>query len=300
VEFKFPNIIDKTEGKLHDTVQFAKSRGLWEGQFRSLRSRLSYLATYANRRGCTEDRHIQGKGTRCILYRDIYVAAGVGGVGSTGSGVAGGNGQRSWVCVQPNSTNAADVILVSGAAAAVGGPAGTASAAAGGAAETIATNLLSAWTGLGSWTAIAGQIGGASSITANSAAVVWGGSGVPWCGGTGGAGATAANAVFNGGQITGAGLIPTIAGGTGVAGGPGNPGNPGLSWQRGSPFAPQAHTFPWAGMGGTGGGSSATAGSGGAGGQATGFGSGGGGGGAGVTGAAGGRGAPGFVLIMWV
>lgn len=71
MEFKFPNIIDRTEGKLHDTVQFAKSVGLWEGQFRSLRSRLSYLATYANRRGCMEDRHVKGQGTRCILYKDF-------------------------------------------------------------------------------------------------------------------------------------------------------------------------------------------------------------------------------------
>ena len=230
-----------------------------------------------------------------LLPKDIYICPGAGGAGSTGSGVAGSNGNRSFISCNPNSVSTNDIILASGAAGATGGPAGTSAAAAGG--ETIATNILGVWNALGLWNATVGIIGGASSITANSAAVAWGAAGLPWSPGTGGAGATAANAVFNGGQLTGASQIPTIAGGIGVAGGPGGAGNPGLDFQNGIEVSHGG--IMWAGMGGTGGGSSATAGTGGVGGAGRGFCSGGGGGGAGVTGAAGGNGASGFVYIGW-
>lgn len=71
MDFCFPNIIDNTRGGLAKIVEFAKQNGLWRTGTRCLRRQLWYLATYANRRGCTEDRKVQGQGTRCQLYSDF-------------------------------------------------------------------------------------------------------------------------------------------------------------------------------------------------------------------------------------
>ncbi|MDB4997487.1 MAG: hypothetical protein JWM74_4919, partial [Myxococcaceae bacterium] len=99
-----------------------------------------------------------------FLPKVLHLLPGNGGKGGTGSGVAGTVGGRSAICDNPNTIGvAANTVLVSGAAAAAGGLAGTAAGGqAGGAAETIATNLLGIYTGMGVWTAIAGMAGTAA------------------------------------------------------------------------------------------------------------------------------------------
>lgn len=66
----FPNIIDRTEGTMAKVIAKAKELGLWKGTKCSLFRKLVYLATYANRRGCSHDRKKPLGGTRCVLYRD--------------------------------------------------------------------------------------------------------------------------------------------------------------------------------------------------------------------------------------
>jgi hypothetical protein len=104
------------------------------------------------------------------------------------------------------------------------------------------------------------------------------------CGGAGGAGSTSAD--FAGGNITGAGVVTTISGGSAGA----NIGRNGLS-----DFARFVFT------GGSGAGSSNSVNPGARGGDAGGYGCGGGGGGAGVTvSGGGGNGSPGLVVItVW-
>lgn len=217
-----------------------------------------------------------------ILLPDVlYIQAGAGGAGQ-GSGSPGTNGQRSFVSVKYGSVNAADLVLVSGAAAAIGGAAGTATTAAGGAAETIATTGLAVLQMLGAWNACVGMIGAAggsgagSNPGANSAAL----SINQGCGGAGGGSCPIGNTSNAGGNITGAGLIPSIAGGTTGASVDGTSG-----WRQ---------LWPFLSSGGSGGGgTNAQAGKGGN----AGYGSGGGGGGGGTTGGVGGRGGHGIVIV---
>lgn len=120
-------------------------------------------------------------------------------------------------------------------------------------------------------------------------------------GGAGGGGTPTANTNFTGGNITGAGLIPTLSGG--AAGG--GAGQSGIFWGAAGGIvsadllmasAAFSGHGPFAMTGGSGGGTNGAAGTGGAGGDGA-FGCGGAGGGGGVTGGAGGRGGSGLVLI---
>lgn len=220
-----------------------------------------------------------------FLPKTLFLLAGNGGVGGSGSGVAGVVGGRSIIADAVNSLGtAASTILVSGAVAANGGVAGTAAGGqAGGSAETIATNILGVYQGVGLWTAIAGMAGtAAGALNANGVALTFGAVGIPLTGGTGAGSLNTTDTDRAGGAITGAGILPTVPGGVAAAGA----GNPGLHLEA-----------PWLNTGGTGGGTAGAAGTGGRGGNGS-WGSGGGGGGAGVTGGAGGDGGSGLILIM--
>jgi hypothetical protein len=238
-----------------------------------------------------------------FLPKTLYLSPGVGGLGVAAATV-GNAGVRSFIAAKPFSgaTVQQDLVLVSGAAAATGGAVGALSAA-GGVAETIATNVLQQYSGLGIWTAIAGQAGTASGATgAAGVASTWGANGVPVGGGTGGGSTSTTTTQFAGGAITGSGLVPSIAGGVAPAGN-GNPGfNAGsfLSGWNADQAGLVAQIFAF--TGGTGGGaqSSGTAGQGGQG--SLGSGGGGGGGSGGTTGGTGGRsgaGGPGLIVIAW-
>src|SRR5271156_4981110 len=190
------------------------------------------------------------------LPQTLFIKPGDGGAGGAASaiGIVGG---LSAVLDSPSATlgTAANTIVQSGAAAAAGGVAGQAGgSAAGGVAGTIATNLLSVYTSLGLWTAIAGQAGGAAgALGAAGVAVAYGASGITVTGGGGGGSTNTSNTNGAGGAVTGAGLIPTIVGGL-AAGGQGNPG--------------YNLNIPFVGTGGSGGGANGAAGVGGFGGNA--------------------------------
>jgi hypothetical protein len=239
-----------------------------------------------------------------FLPKTLYLSPGIGGA-QVGAGATGSAGVRSFIADKPfaSATTTQDLVLVSGAAAATGGQAG-ALTGSGGNGETIATTALQPYASLGLWTAIAGQAGGTSgSSGAAGTAVVWGGAGIPFSGGGGGGSTNTTTGTFAGGGITGAGLVPTLAGG--VAGGA-TPGNPGLnltlptgSIAAGALLVGQV----FATTGGSGAGSNATGGTIAAGGKG-GIGSGGGGGGGaggttGGTGGPGGAGGPGLIVIAW-
>lgn len=224
----------------------------------------------------------------------LYLNVPQGGLGGSGSGVAGGAGAITTIGTVQGSVVAATLLGASSAAAAGGGAAGatgTASATAG-AAATVATRALAALCGLGTWLPTVGQIGGVGSpSTANGTAVTFGGTGIMISGGGGGGGASSANVARNGANITGVGLIPTIAGGTGAN--PGTPGAHGINMWPGA-------TLGGVVIGSTGGAGGGAGGTGvGAAGGNGGFGSGGGGGGAGTTGAAGGNGGDGLIFVEW-
>src|SRR5277367_4843467 len=169
-----------------------------------------------------------------FLPKTLYLSPGTGGLGVAAATI-GNAGVRSFIADQPFSgaTTAQDLVLVSGAAAATAGATGGASAA-GGTGETIATNVLQPYTSLGLWTAIAGQNGSASGASATAGgAVAWGGSGIFCSGGTGGGTTNTTTTNAAGGAITGAGLVPTIPGGT-APGGAGRSGfNQGLGTAMG-------------------------------------------------------------------
>lgn len=193
------------------------------------------------------------------------------------SGAQNSAGAESFISSQEMSTAVGDLFLVSGAAAA---PA--VSSTTGGAAETIATSALCKLSTFGIATFIAGVAGAnggnAPSIAGSNAAVL---SNIPLSGGGGGGGGGS----NSGGNITGAGIYPTILGGSGT----GNAGNSGFTIYK--PFVSSG------GSGGSGGsiisGSGANGGAGGNGG----IGCGGGGGGGGNVSGSGGIGGNGFVGI---
>lgn len=225
-----------------------------------------------------------------IFVADVlFVQPGVGGAGSTGSGVAGGNGGISYISIGPfPSGTAANIItagacyLTSSAAVANGGAAGTVSAAGtGGGAAGIALNTsarMGALTGL--WQAqvsTSGANGGVHTGAVGGSLTVLGSNFI--LGGSGGGGTTSAD--FAGGAQTGAGIFQTIAGGTSSAP---NGGNGVTLWN------------PLIATGGAGGAgiNSGVGGNGGVGG----IGCGGGGGGGGTTGGTGGAGGDGCVIIQ--
>lgn len=216
-----------------------------------------------------------------FLPKTLFLLPGMAG-SATAPGFTGIVGGRSFIADKPTPT-VADTILVSGAAASAGGTAAIATGSSGGgAAETLSTNVLGIYTGFGIFVAIAGVAGTASgALGAAGVALGFGSAGVPLTGGTGGGSASATNVDGAGGNITGAGLVPTIVGG--AAGG--------TAGKNGTNFG-----SPFIGTGGTGGGSS-SAGTGGQGGKGA-VGCGGAGGGGGITGGNGGDGGVGLIMIV--
>jgi len=222
-----------------------------------------------------------------LLPDTLYLLIPTGGVGGKTSGSGGAAGARGYISIAANTT-AANIVLQSGSAAATGGAAGSAAgSAAAGVAGTISTDVQNLWANLGITKFQSGKIG-------SIGGVVGGGAGASntilsshrLCGGAGGGTTPAANTNFAGGAQTGAGLFPTIAGGT-AGGNPGNGNGVPLSYWR--PF------FSYGGVGGgTGGGAGEVGGAG----SNGGIGSGGGGGGGGVTFGPGGDGGPGYGLII--
>jgi len=221
----------------------------------------------------------------------LYVQPGIGGAGSTGSGVAGSPGGHSYVSIGsfPTGTVAekithTQVYLHSGLLAtpaggggagtvAVGGPAGAAGAIPTAPLNTLGSNV-------GFWKATVGKVGfiGGFSAAGTASSNVLSASTNCVAGGAGGGGANAANTA--GGNVTGAGFFQTIAGAAAGASGQGGSG------------------ITMNGMSNSGaGGDGSAAGVGGHGGNG-GIGSGGGGGGSGTTGGRGGRGGDGMVVII--
>ena len=152
-----------------------------------------------------------------VLPDVLYVQVGSGGVGGVGSSIqanggAGVAGEISYVAVGPN-TGTAYIVLQSGTVPAGGGSGGTVSNGTLGAGET-AWGLTGAFTNLGQVITVAGQNGtnGATS-TANATSITLN---KIVSGGAGGGGTSSGAAVSNGGNITGAGIVPTISG---IAGG---------------------------------------------------------------------------------
>lgn len=223
-----------------------------------------------------------------ILVPDVlYIQAGMGGRGVASGGGAAGNGLHSIISTFPNN-DASNMIAISGSVVATGGGTGTGAAVgSAGAGSTVTTLSASIFAGMGQWSALAGQAGGAGGAVAGAIGtpVAFPATGLLCMGGPGGAGTT--NADFAGGIITGntpgVSLISDSRPQGSAAGS--NDGSGG--WLMPKPF------FSYCGLGG----SSSNAGIGGNGGPG-GPGSGGGGGGAGTTGGRGGDGGPGLVWIL--
>lgn len=219
----------------------------------------------------------------------LYVQVGPGGVGGIGGATSssGGAGALSYVSIQPNTT-ALNILMQSGAAAATAGVNGP-SGGTGGTAGTVWTG--SALSDLGLVVAYAGQTGGNGQTNTIPTAITIGDI---TSAGPGGAG-TNLSVVFNGGDITGAGFVPTLPGGASSSAANAGDGSGGFSTLNPVVNTPARNQLIF--TGGSSGGSSNSA-AGGNGGNGA-FGSGGGGGGVGVTGSAGngGKGGDGLVII---
>lgn len=220
----------------------------------------------------------------------LYVQVGAGGSGVGSGGGTAGSGLLSHVAVHPDNTQALNLLISSGAAAATGGGTGTGAAVgAAGVAATIATiagNPLSG-IGMGQGHYIAGQAGQAGGAVAGAIGppAAFPVTGINTMGGPGGAGTTSAD--FAGGIITAiANVYLSDIRPQGAAAGSNNASGGYLVGPPSGPF------WSFCGLGG----SSSNAGVGGAGGNG-GPGSGGGGGGAGTTGGRGGDGGGGIVLL---
>ncbi len=241
--------------------------------------------------GCGGNSGAIARGTwmAALLPKTLNILPGNGGIGGTGTGVAGIVGARSFVTDNQGITTGAGAILISGSAAAVAGSAGNAT---GGQAATLPETLGAASNNIYACTALsmlfviglAGSGNGAGTGAAGTTLTYQSTTVSLVIGGTGaGTMQASSNTDRAGGAITGAGLMPTLAGGAAAAGA----GNSGYTLWR-----------PFMAIGGTGGGSAGAAGTGGQGG-AGGLGCGGGGGGPGTTGGKGGAGGPGLVMVAW-
>ena len=217
-----------------------------------------------------------------VLPDILYIQVGLGGAG----GVAGsaGAGSLSYVCIEPITSNIADVLLISGTAAAA---AGTPIAVAGAAGTVFTqTSALPNYLGLitlsvGAVGANGGSYGGGSNITPTTIVT----------GGAGGAGSTSVNVNSNGGSIFASTVTQQINGGLAGAG---VTADNGIFTQLPS-IDTSSTILPMAFTGGAGGGSNGN-GNGGNGGNGS-YGCGGGGGGAGTAAGTGGRGGDGLVII---
>lgn len=202
-----------------------------------------------------------------ILPDSIFINVGAGGPGSVASGTAGTNGGSSYVCVYPSTS----VGWILGYAN--GGNGGTNTTTAGTGATVAAISAMPFATGYhyALYAGLSGTLGGAATGGTNLTL-----GNLCLSGGAGGGGYSSGV----GGNITGAGLIPTISGGAAA-----QPGDSGVWFWKG-----------FKGCGGAGGGGSASAG--GKGGDGS-FGCGGGGGGGGTTSGNGGNGGQGLVVVHY-
>jgi hypothetical protein len=215
-----------------------------------------------------------------ILPDVLYVYTGVGGAGGQGGNPAsaGTPGEKSYVCISPDTSSASNIVITSGNVSARAGTGGTTAGGGGGNGETAATIANATFLGMASFTSNAGGAGGGGAATgvgnANITSIAIA------MRGAGGAGNAAGNTTpQNGSGFNASGFYPSVLGGTGN-------GRDGLILYK--PIL--------AFMAGNGGGSGG-AGAGGNGGNGA-YGSGGGGGGAGVTtGGTGGKGGDGLVII---
>jgi hypothetical protein len=171
----------------------------------------------------------------------------------------------TYISIAPNTT-AQNLIL-----SAASGGAATGNGNVAGIGATAASSSSGIWMNIGLFTSIAGQNGADSQTIGTDTpgnSVTFGASGLCTTGGaTGGRGSGA------GGNIIGAGLLPTISGGAGTTGDVGN-----VGFRLGQTLAPGFKLFPLLFSGGAGGGGGGATGNGGVGGRAS-FGGGGGGGG---------------------
>lgn len=222
-------------------------------------------------------------GPAFLLPDLLYILVGSGVPGGQSSGNAGTSGNLSYVAVAPSITGA-NVIVASGGTAPGGGGAGSTTAGGVGSTGNNFAIVNGSFAAQGLFLSQASIAGGASGAVtgANGVSVTALASHILTGGGGGGSLAAGSNTDYNGGNITGAGLLPTISGGA-----PATNGADGLTLWK-----------PFCAEGGGGGGTSGASGTGGAGGRG-GIGSGGGGGGAGVTGGAGGNGGDGIVIITF-
>lgn len=205
----------------------------------------------------------------------LYIQVGVGG----NPGAAGGS---SYVSARHGSIVAADLVaLGGGGAAGSNGASNSAGAAGSGAGAPSLNSMVLPDAGIFITNVGGNGTNGGSQIGANGGAN-FALSGRIISGGAGGGGTTSGD--FAGGNITGAGWIPTISGGAAGS----HDGNAGAILMPGA--------YPLALTGGSGGGASNTL-PGGNGGIGA-FGCGGGGGGAGTTGGAGGRGGDGLIIMI--
>jgi hypothetical protein len=153
-----------------------------------------------------------------VLPDVLYVQVGNGGYGGTGASIAanggaGGPGEITYVSVGPN-TSAAFIVMQSGNTAATGGAGGLVASVSGGVAETV-WGLTGAFGNIGQMSSYAGQNGGIGVINTSNGGSISLVSIVS--GGAGGGGTSSGSAVSSGGNITGAGIVPTILGLPGVS-----------------------------------------------------------------------------------
>ena len=224
----------------------------------------------------------------------LYLQVGQGGIGGSGTGVAGSAGGISYISLGHSIVAPNLLLAATGTTAPGGGGAGTGTTAgAAGSVPTIATTTTAHQ--YGHWFGNVGLIGVAGGFVATTGAVgnsvtAW--TAIPLTPGAGGGGIGTSNTEFAGGAVTTTpavdfGNVSFSAASSIAAGGAGTGGNGSsgfFSWQ------------PFFMTGGAGGGTNntATAGSGGNGG----VGCGGGGGGSGITGGRGGNGGNGIVMII--
>jgi hypothetical protein len=220
---------------------------------------------------------------------NIVIAPGAAGSPSSGSGGSSANPTY----VQTTNTTASFVVIPTDivsilvrAAGGLGGNPGTgAGTATGGGGGPASTSLVQTLDKVGVSSTLIGQTGGAGGTAAGAVGttIVYGAAGIPISSGAGGAGInTVVQSSFVGGNITGAGFVPTNLGGTAIT----ISGNTGIHLLT-----------PFASVGGSGGAAFDSA-VGGRGGDGN-IGCGGGGGGGGTTGGAGGRGGNGLVIINY-
>ena len=219
----------------------------------------------------------------------LFVQPAQGGSGGVGgaTGSAGSSGGISYVSIAPNTTSI-NILVQSGASGGGGGTQGSSTGAGGSAGSVWAGSILN---NLGLVTSVAGQVGSTGQVGSIPTAIAI--SSITTAGGGGGGYTT--SVAYAGGNITGAGFVPTITGGTGFINSNGTDGDGGYMTYNPALNSPTRQPLVF--TGGAGGGCSNNF-IGGAGGNGA-FGCGGGGGGAGVTSSAGngGKGGDGIMII---